>query len=246
MITVALPVWKSKDIAWLCMESLCRMHQPKSEWELIVFEEEHDEKLGAQFFESYYERMRDIGCRIIKMKTSIIKYPLSQKWIIMANMADKDSNVFCLCACDNYYSPYMLIDAEKYIKEADWCIFPRGYFYDFRLNKVLKYVNYSNIGLQMFAKTDKVRNFPMDSLNKIVDTWVANHISPNGNNMMMINSDHWKHILCTNGMNTISIERNDFFEDPQPPYFETEAKLSDIVPEDIAIKLKELCLKLQL
>ena len=246
MITVALPVWKSKEIAWLYMESLCRMHQPKSEWELLVFEEMHAEQLGQKYFHSYSERLRDVGCVRNEYQTSLKKYPLSQKWIMMANESSINSEVFCLCAADNYYSPYMLIEAEKYIKKADWCIVPKGYFYNFKLDSLMRFDFYSNVGLQMFARTEKVRNFPMEIKNQGVDMWFANLISPNGSKTLIIDSKHWEGILCTDGLNNISTERVEFFKDPAPPFYSTSKKLEDIVPDDIYFKLKELCRKLQL
>jgi hypothetical protein len=245
MLTVALPVWRSKNIAWLCMESLCRMHKPKSEWELIVFEEKHEEQLGSDFFSLYYERLKEVGCIRNEYLTSIKKYPLSQKWVMIANQASLSSDVFCLCAADNYYSSYMLIEAAKYIKIADWVVTPRGYFYDFNLDKVMRFEWYSNVGLQMFAKTEKVRNFSLDVVNKGVDMWFAEKISPHGANTLIIESDHWKRVLCTNGLNTISTERVEFFNDPQPPFYDTKLKLEDIVHDDIYYKLKKLCRKLQ-
>jgi len=35
--TVALPVWNSEKITWLCLESLKRQLNVDFEWELVVF-----------------------------------------------------------------------------------------------------------------------------------------------------------------------------------------------------------------
>lgn len=241
--TVALPVWKSKEIAWLCMESLCRQFPPEGEWELIVFEEKHNEALGEEFFKSYSDRLRDVRCKAVLYISCPDKWPLSKKWIMISLMSHYESRYFCLCAADNYYSPYMIQDAERDILSADWVIFTRGYFYDFSMDKVFKYNFPSRIGLQMIARTELVRRFPMEIVNKGVDMWFSRCI---GYNIMMNNSNHWKGILCTNGMNTISVERKEFFADPHPPFYRSRKKLKDIVPIDINIKLKELCQKLQL
>jgi hypothetical protein len=240
--TVALPVWKSKDIAWLCMESLCRMNKPKHKWELIVLEEQHQEECGVEFYKQYVERLWDAGCRDFKHLTSAVKIPLSQKWVTIAKKASSTSRYFCLCAADNYYSPFMLLDAEKDIKKADWCLTTKGFFYDFNYNKVLRFDWYSSVGLQMIARTELVRKFPMDVVNKGVDMWFARNIGSN----VLINNDHWKGVLCTNGMNTISTERAEFFEDPIPPYYETDMELENIVPLEITNQIKTLCQKLQL
>jgi len=242
--TVALPVWKSKYIAWLCMESLCRMKPPKDEWELIIFEEHHKEALGVDFFDSYRDRLSDVGC----VKRGFIiagrKYSLSNKWVLMARDASETSEYFCLCAADNYYDPNMLRDAECNIKQADWCITPHGYFYDFKTERVLRYDFQHIVGLQMTAKTSMVREFPLEDVNKGVDTWFARQMGMKGT---VFTSNHWQGILCTQGLNNISFERGEFFISPQPPFYATRKRLQNIVPKDIYHRLKTLtrCLKLQ-
>lgn len=243
--TAALAVWRSKPIAWLCMESFCRMYPPKNKWELIIFEEEHSEQLGKEFFGNYDERLKKANCERIFYLTSSHKYPLSQKWIMMADNASSTSEYFCLCAADNYYSPYMLQDAEENIKLTDWFITPKGYFYDFHLDKILRYEFKHIIGLQMIARTEYVKQFPMDKFNRGVDTWFAMNILKHCN-MIYDTTDHWKWILCTQGLNNISHIRGELIKDTQPPFFKTTAKLNDIVPIDITRRLKSLSRCLQL
>lgn len=242
--TVALPVWKSKDIAWLCMESLCRMKSPKDEWELIVFEEEHKGALSRSFFDLYRDRLMSIGCNRIKYITTDSKHSLSCKWVVMAEESIGTSEYFCLCAADNYYDPHMLWDAEQNIKKADWCITPQGYFYDFNTERVLRYEMPNIVGLQMTAKTDMVRNFPLEDVNKGVDTWFARQMGMKGT---IFTDNHWRGILCTHGLNNISKERGKHFINPSPPFYTTRKKLQNIVPIDIFHRLKTLtrCLKLQ-
>jgi hypothetical protein len=225
------------------MESLCRMNKPTEGWELIIFEDEV-QSFPADFIDTYRGRLRDVGCINVLYEYLSYKKPLSQKWIHIANMAAETSEYFCLCAADNYYSPHMLQDAEQDIKEADWTIFVQGYFYDFYMNKVFRYNFPSRVGLQMTARTKKVRDFPMDVVNKGVDMWFSRQI---GYDIKINDSEHWQEILCTNGMNTISTERKEFFEDPHPPFYETSKSLITIVPIDIYSRLKTLsqCLKLQ-
>lgn len=217
------------------MESLCRQN-PVDNWELIIFEEEHNEQLKESFFYGYKDRLIKTGCKDIIYMTAYMKVPLSVKWKLIAQNSMKFSEAFILCATDNYYSPYMLQDAEKNIKDADWCITTKGYFYDFNYDKILKYNFLSSVGLQMVARTELVRNFPSEAVNQGVDMWFARNIG----NDILINNDHWDSILCTNGMNNISTERVKFFEDPQPPFFETDKELKDIVPPDIEKRIKLL------
>lgn len=243
--TVALPVYNSKKIAWLCMESLCNMLPPKDEWELIVYEEKHDDQLGHKWFGKYSDRLKAVGCLHASYLTLEDKRYLSWKWIEIAEAARGTSEYFCLCAADNYYSPYMLRDAEKHIKKADWTVTPRGYFYDFYYDRVLHFEWQAPVGLQMTARTEFVRHFPFESVEKGVDTWFQSKIK--GSKVIDYSSEHWQQILCTNGLNNISKERVKNFIDPEPPFFDTDKQLNEIVPEDIAKRIKTLsqCLRSQ-
>lgn len=236
--TVALPVYNSKKIAWLAMESLCSMIKPRDQWELIIYEEKHDAQLGSMFFSKYKERLNAVGCLHAKYLTLENKRPLSRKWIEIAEVACDTSDYFCLCAVDNYYSPYMLVEAELNIQKYDWIAVPRGYFYDFNYDRVLRYEWPAPAGLQMTARTSLVRRFPMDVVEKGVDTWFQSNIKTN--KMIDYSSDHWTQILCTNGFNNISIERSEYFKDPLPPFYETDVQLNEIVPEKIAKRIKKL------
>lgn len=242
--TVALPVWNSKAIAWLCMESLCRQHMPSGGWELVVFEEEHSEQLGESFFRNYAKRLTSVGCERLVYYSAPDKYPLSQKWVMIARQAAITSTYFCLCAADNFYSPYMLREAEKNITESEWSVTHRGYFYDLHFDKVVRYELPGLVGLQMTAATERVRNFDMDEVNKGVDSWFSRQMGQCGTIMC---ANHWEGILCTNGLNNISTERYQHFLSPHPPFYETRKQLNNIVPEDISNRLKTLsrCLKLQ-
>lgn len=236
--TVALPVWNSCGIVWLCLESLCRQNKPDDDWELIVFEEQHMTMVGEDYIRSYEERLRKAGCVKIKYLTSDIRHPLSQKWVKIALASEETSEYFVLCAADNYYHPWMLQDFEKYIKSAEWCIMTKGYFYDFLLDKVIRYDVRLTVGLQMAASTPKVRQFPMDEKWSGVDTWFSQRIAPTKVNID--DTDHWKHTVCTNGMNNISKGRWKYFDNVIPPFHETKTKLNEIVPGDIYKRMKEI------
>lgn len=258
--TVALPIWNSKEIAWLCLESLCRQNKPENGWELIVFEEVHPTAVGESFIRSYEERLRGVGCEKINYMTTYERLPLSQKWVYIAKAAVDDSKYFCLCAADNYYHPWMLQDAEKQIGEADWCVQTRGYFYDFSLDLVTEYfypvmgigkeviINSKPfvvgplVGLQMYASTPMVKRFPLVDVWRGVDSWFSIQmqiysIAKNGKDgflkCFVDGSDHHENTLCTNGYNNISTGRVNFFKEMRKPFYATEKKLEEIVPEDI-------------
>ncbi len=230
--TVALPVWKSKDIAWLCMESL-RNQKVDFEWELLVFEEKHPEQLGRDFFESY-------GIPNVRYITYSKWISLSEKWAIMGMACQGDW--MCLCAADNYYHSYMLADSAMtgiISNGCDWFITTKGYFYDINLKKMILYnAPNENRGLQMTASKRIISGLPLEKKKRYIDNWVWKNM---GKPYAYKDPyDHWKGTLCTNGMNNISHKRHKYFKDIQYPFEQTDAKLYDVVPGYIADKLKSL------
>jgi hypothetical protein len=162
----------------------------------------------------------------------------------MANVSAPTSEYFCLCGIDDYYHPCLLVEAELAIKQADWIVTPKGYFYDFHRDKIIMYHKTTLVGLHMTARTSLARKIPMDIRNIGVDGWFSYNIVKVGRRdngkliCYMSFSEEWRHILCTNGMNNISKQRYSYFDDVRPPFYETDVKLHDIVPEDIYIRLK--------
>ena len=230
-VTVALPVWNSKEIAWLCMESLCNQ-KVDFEWELLVFEEKHPQQLGRDYFKSYQSRLP--GCTI-RYLTRNKWISLSEKWAIMGMVCEGE--YMCLCAADNYYHPYMLTDAMT--SGADWFITTRGYFYDIDYQKMLIYnALLENVGLQMTASKRVISGLPMQQKKRSIDNWVFNNLE-----MSLTRKDtstHWEGTLCTNGMNNISHKRHKFFKEVKYPFRQTSKTLYNIVPEYIADRLISL------
>lgn len=237
--TVALPVWNSNGIVWLCLESLCRQAKTDEGWELIVFEEYHMTMVGEAFFRDYIDRLKEVGCEKIKYITHFDRQPLAKKWVMMAREADETSEYFVLVASDNYYQPWMLRDFEKVYKTADWLIVTKGYFYDFFHDKVIKY-DYQKlpVGLQMCANISKVKDFPLVDRWSGVDSWFARQI---GHNIRYLDrSEHWRAQCCTNGLNNISKGRGKYFEHPEEPFCKTKITLDKIIPEDIYKRMMQI------
>ena len=81
-LSVALPVFNSKRIAWLAMEGLCRQENINFEWELVIAEEQGPEKFGSKAFLSYEGRLREVGCVRVRYIKLIKWIPLKQKGVI--------------------------------------------------------------------------------------------------------------------------------------------------------------------
>ena len=233
--TVALPIYNSLDIFWLCLESLCRQHRPKEGWELIVYEEKQPRQVGDNLIRLYLPRLKEKGCERFTYITFPSKIPLPQKWLHMAKKADPNSKYYCLTAADNYYHPWMLVDSEKAIQECDWFVTTKGYFYDFNYKKILLYDCNINIGLQMTASTKLVRNLPMVNLSRGIDGWFYKNL--HAKKVIRDKSDHWRNTFCTNGYNNISKSRGNFFKRPHSHFYATDVNIHDILPEDIVNRI---------
>lgn len=233
--TVALPIYNCLSIFWLCLESLCRQNKPIGGWELIVYEEKQSNQIGDNIIRTYLPRLKEKGCEKFTYLTFPNKIPLSQKWLRIAIKADLNSRYYCMVAADNYYHPWLLQDSEKAIKECDWFVTTKGYFYDFTYKKVILYDCNANIGLQMSANTALVRKLPMTTLSRGVDGWFYKNL--HAKKIIRDRSDHWKQTLCTNGYNQISKSRHNFFKRPHGHFYASDVALNDILPEDIVNKL---------
>lgn len=234
MITVALPVYNSKDIAWLVMESLFRQVTDMP-WELLVYEEEHENACGRSFFESY----KLPGCVKIKYITSKDKQPLSFKWREMARRAR--GKMFCICGADNYYQKYMIQDAwDAYRQGHDWLTAKTGYFYNFTSGTLAEFnINSkpkANTGIQMAMDTRLMRKLPPIEKHKLLDNWMFNICHPQNKKTL------GNHLNClgTHGYNQISDKRGKMIDSFQYPFFKTDKTLENIIPADVAEKINKL------
>ncbi len=240
MITVGLPVYNMKEIAWLVMESLCRQ-QTSDPWELIIFEEEHKGACGDKFFNGYKGRLTDAGCVRLTYMTAKEKKPLSYKWIEIAKKADIESKMFCICGADNYYQRFMVQDAaDAYNEGHDWVTTRVGYFYNLLSDRMVKFDisgnPHANTGLQMAVSTNLIRNIPYAEKHKLIDNWMFNSCKPKRKKALMKNFDS----LATHGYNNISKNRGKMIDKHMPPFYKTAVRPADILPEDVEIRLRKL------
>ncbi len=233
-LTVALPIYNAKDIAWLCLESLNRQRDVDFDWELVVFEEEHEQQLGEKYFQDH--RPDGSWVKYISHKN---KHTLGEKWHKIVQESGEWSEVVVFCAADNYYHPYMLRDSMNAIERGhDWFYTTKGYFYDFNTKKIILYSARRETGLQMAASMEIAKRIPNSPRKRIVDLWLKRNMKPE--NPLIDTSDHWMGTLFTHGYNTISSQRGKYFDNPKYPFRETSTRLEEIVPEDIIKQIKKL------
>ncbi len=231
-LTVAVPVWNNKEIAWLCIESLRRQKEVDFEWELIIFEEEQDQQLGHQYF-------NDLAPVDMRYMTHQQKQSLGRKWYAMINAAHPDSEGVVFCDADDYCHPYVLRDTlDAFRSGYDWFCHADGYFYDFNTGKIIQYSSRKRPGIRLSARMDIAKKLPDKVRPRLIHAWFNAHMKPQ--NMLFSQTDHWEKGLFTNGHNSISKSRDRYFEKPVKPFRGTDKDLEDIVPAEVVKKIRSM------
>jgi hypothetical protein len=215
-LTVALPIYNSKKIAWISLESLIRQENIDFDWELIVYEEIHSESVCPQILEDYKKQLIDKNCKRILYITQNEKPSLIQKWIEISKNVSPTSEAFMLHAADCYSPKERLkISYDKIVSENyDWYDQKKGYFYSFNSGIVVLY-NYNGLtNLNMCLKTKYIKTLPYSDLQRGIDGYIYNHM------LGKIGGDakHYKDNVLytdsidTHGLNNISKNRETFFK----------------------------------
>lgn len=242
LATVALPVYNSKDIAWLALESLCHQ-KTKIPWELIVAEDQHEYMLGIDWFDQYMDKLAAAGCTNISYIYYESWVPLPIKWRDMGISAHPCSQVFLLQAADCYSQPHRIQQSyDKIMEGYDWIDYQNGLFYHIDKNKVIQYSAQSRTNLDMAFKTKYARRIPMSNLRKSIDGFLFN-------NMRQINPKAKTYIfpqlslegINTDGLNNISMRRSQYYENIRHPFIQCKYKLNDTaLPSHVIDRLTEL------
>lgn len=230
MITVALPNYAS-DIAWLAMESLTRQ-QTDCEWELIVYEDS-DRPLGKDFFLSYFDRLKKVGCKRIEYFYSSERVPLNKKWITMAEASDKDSLGIMLQGSDDYsFSKRIKMTWIAFRMFADWLDFKSAYFYNIRTKKMMYFEAPEDLtGVNIAISKKAMLQMPKDEDKwQGVDSWLFKNM-PEGFNHIQISEP--VDGVFTDGFNRISLSRRKIYTNPTPPFYKTNKRLDELIPQEI-------------
>ena len=175
--TVAMPLYNMGVIAELALEGLANQ-RTQYKWELIVCEENTEEKLGNEVLQSYKERLEKAGCISIKYIELPEWVPLGQKWKIIADAAD-DTLCFILQAGDDYsHSKRIESTCSAFLSsKIDYYDEEHGYFYSFRLNKTILYNfthNWHSCRLNMAWLTSLIKMLPESNQKINGDSYLFN------------------------------------------------------------------------
>lgn len=248
----AIPTFNSAPILWLQLESLCRQETDYA-WELIVLEcrdvyrEDPVATATGSYLEPYRARLADAGCKRIRYASGKRRLALSLKWPRIARMASPTAETFLLCASDNFSYPTRIQESVDAIEAgAAWFDRSEGHFYNVLTERLALWSRsrgnaamQRRTGLFMATRTDAVRALPDAEHHRGIDTWMRNAMG--FADSLHIKSERRGGSLHTDGYNQISHARRDLYhQEPQRPFYATEAVLEDIVPPEVAERLRSM------
>jgi len=243
-VTVGLPLYRAKHIAWLALESLARQYHPGFDWELIIAEEQDELMFGESVVLEYAERLQQAGCCSLRYIPLADWIPLSEKWILLAKESSNDSEVFVIQAADCYSGHNRLkINKNNIIdKDNDWTQYYVHFLYSISAKKALivderkiRRPNGVKLGADMATRTHLVRSIPPKKKFSGIDRWLFNGCRARSTRPFRVyydDTDAWKYSLNVHGLNNIS-KRDVHFKRPRRPYESSPVRVVDHIPEDI-------------
>lgn len=245
LLTVALPVYNSKDIAWLCLESLINQQNITFDWELLIYEEKHDKSVFPDILEKYKDQLVKINCKRILYISNQNKISLTSKWQEMALNCSVTSKCFLLQAADCYSPKNRLsITYQKIVKENyDWYDQKKGYFYSFDDGKIYLYDYNGFTNLNMATKPEYIISLQDQKLTKGIDGYILKHILQITKNKLnrFIDNEIYPDSIDTHGLNNISKLRSKFFLTRPDIFKQTKLTVHNFnLDEEIINRLIEL------
>lgn len=251
-LSVCIPMFRSKYIGWLALESMCRQENINFEWELIVAEETFDEAFGKDEIMTYKRRLEDVGCVRIEYIGLEKWVPLSNKYVIMVNSCSDSSKIFAGCAADIFAPPARLktqYDIFITDSDVDFCASPKTIFYDIVSEKTFLY----NVALRSRKadgsnrafRMEIMKNLPIANRRKGVDGWTwnfANDYVKSKDKKFKYHPDtsnNWNYGLNVHGLNNISHDRIHLFNNFGAGISKCPIDINVTIPKDIMDKLKD-------
>lgn len=247
-MTVALPAYKAERIIWLALESLKNQQEIDFGWELIIWEEFGS---SQEIVKSFCGQLP--MCQLIRYHALSKRIPLMHKWAKIAQQSNSESKILVMHAADDYSPPKRLMIHHRHLTTNPKCFLSyqdKGMFYHLQTGKQMLYCWPNRIiNLNMAYDLTYFRQIPKTSLRQGIDGYIRKEINKiiNGLDLISLNDsdqdpENWKHSLCTDGANTISLSRRKVYsgikrkpwqsyEAAQTKYGYTE--LSDYLPPDV-------------
>lgn len=252
-LSVGLPMFRSKDIAFVAFESLCNQKGIDFGWELLIMEESGEDCFGQSEVQKYAKRLGDVGCKRIAYKELDDWVPLSFKWKFLGQQSS-ETRCFLLQAADCYSQPYRLKETHDLFKsspETDWVQSPLGYFYHVVPDKMVLFnkdhpLYDHRCALNMAIRTTLVKDLPPEFIPSGVDSWLFRTCEKMKGQPLSVQSnesDNWKLGVDVHGFNKISRDRGSMIMNIDPPFEASERALEGLVPDYIAQFIRDLKIK---
>lgn len=250
-LSVILPMFRAKYIAWLALESLARQRSVDFEWELIIAEEANDETLGYDEIMKYKERLESCGCVRVRY-TGLNKWiPLGKKIALCLDYCDLDSEVYVPTPADYYSAPLRLATTYKAFQEneIDWFKTSRTIYYDI-VSGITALHDIS--GTNRYDCADMARSLEFrkylagDGPVRGVDGWfyanyvrIAREVFKRELRVFADTSDNWKYAMNTDGLNSISTDRVERMKDGRSCFCSCPVDVRKTIPSDILSRLED-------
>jgi hypothetical protein len=233
VMTIALPMFNSKDIAWIAFEGLCRQTGCEDiPWELIVLED-GDDRLGIEGVEAYNLRLIEAGCVKVRYVGFDERKSLPFKWQYAGSLASESSIGFMLHGADDMSHSKRVALSHKAMKDGnDWYDNSMGLFYNVKTKDVMLYSNEGNAYFtcpNICFPTKYARVIPDSDIERGVDGFLFLYIQDSIGRKMKIKRDVnlYDDGLYTDGFNTISMKRRAIYQNPKPPFVRTGTKIEN-------------------
>jgi len=243
-LSVILPLFRAKNIAWVAFESLIRQEDINFNWELIVIEEQFESPFGFDEILKYKEKLKDIGCVNIRYIALDKWIPLSAKWYFLIQECNEHSEMIAFCAADMYQSKKRLSKQYEDLKTTNknWHKIGENIIYDLDsdVHVIFPVSEDRNDSCSVMASKDLVNKLPLICLKKHVDSWLYNTLLNSGLDYFYDDESDLKYdTINVNGINNLSIGRENNILEVKPPLRNCCQDLVNHLPEEIAQKFSE-------
>ena len=245
-LSIVLPMFRSKYIAWLGLESLCRQQGIDFEWELIVAEEKEPEMLGLGGLKEYSDRLEKVKCAKYIYIPVMNWLPLAQKIVTMIDRCSSQSNAWIYHAADTYMPPGLLRTVHRAFQEdIDWFESNRTIYYDIATGKTALRISEKGDGIGTGRRLDLARHLSRTNTRRhSVDSWIRESYEELALEKLghpirykMDRSDNWMHGFNTQGLNNISKGRGDHITKFRRGYNRCPVDFKKTIPKDIINRL---------
>ena len=242
-LSVILPLFRAKNIAWVAFESLIRQEDVDFDWELIVIEEDFENPFGIDEILKYKESLKSVGCVQIKYISLKKWMPLSSKWYFLIQESSNTSKIIAFCSADIYQSKKRLSKQYKTLLSTNknWYKLSENIIYDLSLNKHVKFPisEERNDSCSVMATKDLVNKLPLVGIKKHVDSWLYNTLKNIGLDFFYDETNDLKYdTINVNGINNLSFGRKEKILQIEPPLLECCDDMKNHVPIDIFDKFE--------